>query len=157
MSAYEPKHHSVLGGGGRFCQPFTIGTPKFFHLPASLFRRVFFEDSLHPKCRKNPSQKCGKEQAYLHNNVSTLKSQSCYFQTEICYFYIWQTSRLHKSIGVIGSIVKNTWSTLTYSYNSIKRTCSIKRPGLDFFKKSLLNVPYYHKIAYRKHLNVLLY
>ena len=45
----------------------------------------------------------------------------------------------------------------SYSYNSIKRTCSIKRPGLDFFKKSLLNVPYYHKTACRKQLNVLLY
>ena len=33
--------------------------------------------------------------------------------------------------------------TTTYSYNSIKRTCSIKRPGLDIIKKSLLNVPYY--------------
>ena len=30
----------------------------------------------------------------------------------------------------------------TYSYNSIKRTCSIKRPGLEFFKKSLLNDQY---------------
>ena len=29
-----------------------------------------------------------------------------------------------------------------YSYNSIKRTCSIKRPGLEFFKKSLLNDQY---------------
>ena len=26
-----------------------------------------------------------------------------------------------------------------YSYNSIKRTCSIEWPGLEFFKKSLLN------------------
>ena len=32
-----------------------------------------------------------------------------------------------------------------YSYNSIKRTCSIKRPGLNFFKKSLLNDQYYLK------------
>ena len=31
-----------------------------------------------------------------------------------------------------------------YSYNSIKRTCSIKRPGLELFKKTLLNVPYHH-------------
>ena len=39
-------------------------------------------------------------------------------------------------------------STLSvYSYNSIKRICSIKRPGLEFFKKILLNVPYYHKTA----------
>ena len=29
-----------------------------------------------------------------------------------------------------------------YSYNSIKGTCSIKRPGLEFFKKSLLNDQY---------------
>ena len=29
-----------------------------------------------------------------------------------------------------------------YSHHSIKRTGSIKRPGLKFFKKSLLNVPY---------------
>ena len=31
---------------------------------------------------------------------------------------------------------------LNYSYHSIKRTVSIKRPGLDFFKKSLLNDQY---------------
>ena len=30
----------------------------------------------------------------------------------------------------------------TYSHHSIKRTGSIKRPGLKFFKKSLLNIPY---------------
>ena len=44
-----------------------------------------------------------------------------------------------------------------YSYNSIKRTCSIKRPGLEFFKKTLLNVPYHRKSACNKQLNVLLY
>ena len=31
----------------------------------------------------------------------------------------------------------------TYSYNSIKRICSIKRPGLEFFKNILLSVPYH--------------
>ena len=31
---------------------------------------------------------------------------------------------------------------IDYSYNSIKRICSIKRPGLDYFKKSLLNDQY---------------
>ena len=35
----------------------------------------------------------------------------------------------------------NKW-TPAYSNNSIKRTCSIKRPGLEFFKKSLLNDQY---------------
>ena len=30
-----------------------------------------------------------------------------------------------------------------YSYNSIKRICSIKHPGLEFFKNILLNVPYH--------------
>jgi hypothetical protein len=39
---------------------------------------------------------------------------------------------------------KNEDFDQTYSYNSIKRTCSIKRPGLEFFKKTLLNVPYHH-------------
>ena len=34
-----------------------------------------------------------------------------------------------------------------YSYNSIKRIYSIKRPGLEFFKKFQLNVPYYQKTA----------
>ena len=48
-------------------------------------------------------------------------------------------------------------SRAKYSYNSIKRTCSIKRPGLEYFKKSLLNVLYHHQIACRKQLNVLLY
>ena len=40
---------------------------------------------------------------------------------------------------------KNTikMATTTYSYNSIKRICSIKRPGLEFFKNILLNVPYH--------------
>ena len=41
-----------------------------------------------------------------------------------------------------------------YSHHSIKRTGSIKRPGLTFFKKSLLNVPYDRK---NEGLNILLY
>ena len=34
---------------------------------------------------------------------------------------------------------------VSYSHHSIKRTGSIKRPGLKIFKKSLLNVPYHQK------------
>ena len=45
----------------------------------------------------------------------------------------------------------------TYSYNSIKRICSIKRPGLEIFKNILLNVPYHRLIAFVKQLNVLFY
>ena len=33
----------------------------------------------------------------------------------------------------------------TYSHHSIKCPGSIKRPGLEFFKKSLLNIPYFRK------------
>ena len=39
-----------------------------------------------------------------------------------------------------------SWLRMTsfaYSYNSIKRICSIKRPGLEFFKNILLSVPYH--------------
>ena len=43
---------------------------------------------------------------------------------------------------VTGSCPQNS---TTYSHHSIKRTGSIKRPGLIFFKKSLLNVPYDQK------------
>ena len=62
-----------------------------------------------------------------------------------CRLWVWRWQDL----------VKNAY--FHYSYNSIKRTCSIKQPGLDFFKKSLLKVPYYHNTACRKQLNVLLY
>jgi hypothetical protein len=44
-----------------------------------------------------------------------------------------------------------------YSYNSIKRTCFIKQPGLEFFKNSLLNVPYNYLKVFRKQLNVLVH
>ena len=40
-------------------------------------------------------------------------------------------------------ILKNR--SLWYSYNSISRSCSIKRHGLNFFQKSLLNVQYDQK------------
>ena len=39
-------------------------------------------------------------------------------------------------------LVRNTNNICNYSYNSIKRICSIKRPGLEFSKKSLLNDQY---------------
>ena len=42
----------------------------------------------------------------------------------------------------------------TYSHHSIKRTRSIKRPGLEIFKKSLLNVPFDQK---NEGLSILLY
>ena len=45
----------------------------------------------------------------------------------------------------------------TYSHSSINRTWFIKRSGIENLKKSLLNIPYDHKTACRKHLNVLLY
>ena len=33
--------NSIPAEGGRFCPPFTTGTPEFFHLPASLYIRGF--------------------------------------------------------------------------------------------------------------------
>ena len=44
--------------------------------------------------------------------------------------------------------------TVPYSHHSIKRTGSIKRPGLEFFKNSLLSVPYDRK---NEGLNILSY
>ena len=41
-----------------------------------------------------------------------------------------------------------------YSHHSIKRTGSIKRPGFEFYKKSLLNVPYDRK---KEGVNILSY
>ena len=41
-----------------------------------------------------------------------------------------------------------------YSHHTIKRTGLIKGPGLEFFKKSLLNVPYDQK---NEGLNILSY
>ena len=46
------------------------------------------------------------------------------------------------------------WIWDAYSHHSIKRTGSIKRPVLIFFKKSLLNVPYDQK---NEGLNILSY
>ena len=47
--------------------------------------------------------------------------------------------------------------SMTYSHHSIKRTGSIKRPGLEFFKKSLLNVPYDPKFLSPNSLSYCLY
>ena len=44
---------------------------------------------------------------------------------------------------VRGIALSSDISSAVYSYNSIKRICSIKRPGLEFFKNILLSVPYH--------------
>ena len=48
----------------------------------------------------------------------------------------------HKGLGYDRFARLSIFLVLADSYNSIKRTCSIKRPGLEFFKKSLLNDQY---------------
>ena len=54
----------------------------------------------------------------------------------------YDTLYLNSSIFIeILNVLWNIW--VTYSYNSIKHICSIKRPGLEIFKNILLNVPYH--------------
>ena len=55
----------------------------------------------------------------------------------------FQTDSIEKTVIYLNESQNITHANVsTYSHHSIKRTGSIKRPGLVFSKKSLLNVPY---------------
>ena len=81
-------------------------------------------------------------------------------------FYLIDGSKQLKMLIVFSCGCIYTWCNLyatkgstipterRYSHHSIKRTCSIKRPCLKIFKKSLLNVLYDRKI---EGLNILSY